>query len=123
LTGLGNRRQLEQSLRREAERLSATGGDLSVILLDIDFFKRFNDLYGHIVGDRCIVQVAATLHRAARRVADVTVRFGGEEFACVLPGTPHEEVMEIAKTIGQRISALGIPHDASETAPFVALLP
>lgn len=121
LTGLGNRRQLEQSLKREAERLSASGGNLSVIILDIDFFKRFNDLYGHALGDRCIVQVAATLHRAARRAADVTVRYGGEEFACVLPDIDHAEVMAIADTISARISALGIPHGASETAPFVTV--
>lgn len=121
LTGLGNRRQLEQSLKRETARLSVVGGNLSVIILDIDFFKRFNDLYGHAVGDQCIVQVAATLHRAARRAADVTVRYGGEEFACVLPDIDHDEVMEIAETIGLRISALGIPHGASETAPFVTV--
>ncbi|MCB8881892.1 diguanylate cyclase [Acidisoma cellulosilytica] len=121
LTGLGNRRQLEQSLARETRRLSVTGGLLSVIILDIDFFKRFNDLYGHMVGDRCIVQVAATLHRAARRAADVTVRYGGEEFACILPDIGHEEAMEIAETISMRVSALGIPHDASDTAAFVTV--
>ena len=121
LTGLGNRRQLEQSLTREAGRLATTSGLLSVIILDIDFFKRFNDLYGHMVGDRCIVQVAATLHRAARRAADVTVRYGGEEFACVLPDITHEEAMEIAETISMRVSALGIPHDASDTAAFVTV--
>ncbi len=121
LTGLGNRRQLVQSLKREAERLAGTGGNLSVIILDIDFFKRFNDKYGHALGDQCIVQVAATLHRAARRAADVMVRYGGEEFACVLPDISHEEVMEIAETISTRIAALGIPHDASDTAPFVTV--
>jgi diguanylate cyclase (GGDEF)-like protein len=119
LTGLGNRRQLEQSLKRETQRLSLIGGNLSVILLDIDFFKRFNDLYGHASGDRCITQVAATLHRAARRAADVTVRYGGEEFACILPDIEHSEVMNIAETISARICALGIPHGDSDAAPFV----
>ena len=121
LTGLGNRRQLEQSLARETARLSVGGGNLSVSILDIDFFKRFNDLYGHMIGDRCIVQVAATLHRAARRAADVTVRYGGEEFACVLPDIGYQGAMEIAETISMRVSALGIPHDASDTAPFVTV--
>jgi diguanylate cyclase (GGDEF)-like protein len=121
LTGLGNRRQLEQSLRREVSRLAPTGGNLSVIILDIDFFKRFNDLYGHTAGDRCIAQVASTLNRAVRRAADVTVRYGGEEFACVLPDIKHDEAMEIAQTIGTRVSALGIPHDGSDTAPFVTV--
>lgn len=121
LTGLGNRRQLEQSLVREVTRLARTGGTLSVIILDIDFFKRFNDLYGHAAGDRCIAQVAATLNRAVRRAADVTVRYGGEEFACVLPDIEHPEAMEIADTIGRRVSALGIPHDGSDTAAFVTV--
>ncbi len=121
LTGLGNRRQLDESLRREAGRLAESSGNLSVLLLDIDFFKRFNDLYGHTTGDRCLVQVAATLHRAVARVADVTVRYGGEEFACVLPDTSHAVAMEIAETIGQRVTALGIPHDGSDTAAFVTV--
>lgn len=121
LTGLGNRRQLEQSLKHETTRLSPLGRSLSVIILDIDFFKRFNDLYGHASGDRCIVQVASTLHRAVLRATNVTVRYGGEEFACVLPDLEHHEVMEIAETISSRISALGIPHGNSDVAPFVTV--
>lgn len=65
--------------------------------------------------------MAATLNRAVRRAADVTVRYGGEEFACVLPAIEHEEAMEIAQTISMRVSALGIPHDGSDTAPFVTV--
>jgi diguanylate cyclase (GGDEF)-like protein len=121
LTGLGNRRRLEQALNQEVGRLTRSTADLSVIMLDIDFFKQFNDTYGHTAGDRCITMVAATLNRAVRRAADLTARYGGEEFACVLPNTSHEEAMAIAQNIRDRVSALGIPHENSKVAPYVTI--
>ncbi|SDB70588.1 diguanylate cyclase [Belnapia rosea] len=121
LTGLGNRRRLETTLVREAARLALDAAELSVIILDIDFFKRFNDSYGHSAGDRCIAMVAATLNRAVHRASDLAARFGGEEFACILPGTSHHEAMEVARTIRDRVRGLGIPHSGSETAPFVTV--
>jgi diguanylate cyclase (GGDEF)-like protein len=121
LTGLGNRRRLEQALRQEVGRLSRSTAELSVIMLDIDFFKQFNDTYGHVAGDRCITMVAATLNRAVRRAADLTVRYGGEEFACVLPNTSHAEAMAIARNIRDRVLALGIPHEKSDAAPYVTV--
>ena len=121
LTGLGNRRRLEQALQQEAGRLARSTAELSVIMLDIDFFKQFNDTYGHIAGDRCIIMVAATLNRAVRRAADLAVRYGGEEFACVLPNTGHEEAMVIAHNIRDRVLALGIPHESSKAGPHVTV--
>jgi diguanylate cyclase (GGDEF)-like protein len=121
LTGLGNRRRLEQALRQEVGHLSRSTAELSVIMLDIDFFKQFNDTYGHVAGDRCITMVAATLNRAVRRAADLTVRYGGEEFACVLPNTSHAEAMAIARNIRDRVLALGIPHEKSDAAPYVTV--
>ncbi|WP_419897396.1 diguanylate cyclase domain-containing protein [Roseomonas sp. USHLN139] len=121
LTGLGNRRCLEQRLTQEAARLAATGEMLSVIILDVDFFKRFNDLYGHAEGDRCLTMVAAALNRAMHRSNHLAVRYGGEEFACILPGLPHEEAMEMAHSILTRVQALGIPHPASDAAPHVTV--
>jgi diguanylate cyclase (GGDEF)-like protein len=121
LTGLGNRRRLESILTSEYRRLSLGGENLSVIIMDIDFFKRFNDRYGHAAGDLCLVQVAAALSRAARRTADFTVRYGGEEFAALLPGASHEEAMEVARNIRHRVEALGIPHGGSEVASFVTV--
>lgn len=121
LTGLGNRRQLEKSLDQEVTRLGHSRSDLSVLILDIDFFKRFNDNYGHTAGDRCIKMVAATLNRALRRAADLAVRYGGEEFACVLPEASHEEAMDIADTIRSRVTALNIPHKQSDAAPYVTV--
>jgi len=121
LTGLGNRRRLETMLAQEAARLALAGGDLSVIILDIDFFKRFNDSYGHSAGDRALAMVASALNRAVRRAADLAARFGGEEFACVLPGVSHEEAMNVAYNIRDRVRGLCIPHARSDAAPFVTV--
>jgi diguanylate cyclase (GGDEF)-like protein len=121
LTGLGNRRRLESILASEYQRLTKARENLSAIILDVDFFKRFNDRYGHAAGDQCLVQVAAALSRAARRAADFTVRYGGEEFACLLPSASHDEAMEVASNIRDRVQALGIPHGGSEVASFVTV--
>ena len=88
LTGLSNRRHMERSLQAESARLTRTGEWMSVIMLDIDFFKQFNDTYGHPAGDRCIAMVGAALTRAVKRATDLPARYGGEEFACILPGPP-----------------------------------
>lgn len=121
LTGLGNRRMLDTTLRRETLRLARKGEPLSVIILDVDFFKRFNDSYGHSAGDRCLTMIAAALKRAVRRAADLAARHGGEEFACVLPENDHETAMEIARGIRERVQMLGIPHNASDVAPYVTV--
>jgi diguanylate cyclase (GGDEF)-like protein len=121
LTGLSNRRRLEQSLREETARLAGTAGSLSVIMLDIDFFKLFNDTYGHAEGDRCIAMVAAALNRAVRRACDLTARYGGEEFACVLPDVVHQEAMVVAHNIRDQVNALGIPHGQSAASAYVTV--
>ena len=121
LTGLSNRRRLEESLKVETARLAREAKLLSVIILDIDFFKQFNDTYGHPAGDRCIAMVAAALNRAVRRAADVTARYGGEEFACVLPGLEHQEAMDVAQNIRNQVYSLSIPHQKSSAADFVTV--
>jgi diguanylate cyclase (GGDEF)-like protein len=121
LTGLSNRRRLEQTLDAETARLARTSDWLSVILLDIDFFKLFNDTYGHPAGDRCIAMVAAALNRAVRRASDLTARYGGEEFACVLPGTDAEAAMKVAREIHVQVQSLGIPHTGSTVSSCVTV--
>ena len=121
LTGLANRRYLKTTLDREVPRLARKSAPLSVIILDIDFFKRFNDTYGHLAGDRCIAMVAAALHCAVRRASDLVVRYGGEEFACVLPETGYEESMVVAQGIRDRVEALGISHESSDAAAWVTV--
>jgi diguanylate cyclase (GGDEF)-like protein len=121
LTGLSNRRRLEQSLKIETARLARTADVLSVIMLDVDFFKQFNDTYGHPAGDRCLVMIAAALNRAVRRAADLTARYGGEEFACILPNTEHEAAMAVARNVRDQVHALGIPHVKSAAGAYVTV--
>jgi diguanylate cyclase (GGDEF)-like protein len=121
LTGLSNRRHLEDVLKTETARLTRTGEWLSFIMVDIDFFKLFNDTYGHPVGDRCIAMVAAALNRAVRRAADLSARYGGEEFACVLPGAGPEAAMAVASDIQAHVRSLGIPHMTSAISSFVTV--
>jgi diguanylate cyclase (GGDEF)-like protein len=119
LTGLHNRRALEKHLNTECVRLSRTSDWLSVIMVDIDFFKQFNDTYGHPAGDRCIAMVAAALARAVKRVNDVSARYGGEEFACILPGSDSAAAELVAQEIRLQVQSLNIPHELSQVSPFV----
>lgn len=121
LTGLSNRRRMEQALSAETARLARSGDWLSVILLDIDFFKQFNDTYGHPAGDRCIVMIAAALNRALKRASDLSVRYGGEEFACILPGADARAAMTVAQEIRAQVGALNIPHERSVVGPCVTI--
>lgn len=121
LTGLGNRRLLEELLQSQLHRLSAQGEWLSFIMLDIDFFKQFNDIYGHLEGDSCLRRVAHALQGAMRRSDDVCLRYGGEEFACILPRTDHDGALDVAEQIRQAIEDLGIPHKGSGVSPVVTI--
>ncbi|MES2530176.1 MAG: diguanylate cyclase [Pseudomonadota bacterium] len=121
LTGLSNRRRLEQTLDVETAKLARTGEWLSVLMVDIDFFKLFNDTYGHPAGDRCITMVASALSRAVRRASDLTARYGGEEFACVLPGTDSDAALTIAREIHAQVISLGIPHTGSTISSHVTV--
>ncbi|OYR22982.1 diguanylate cyclase [Brucella thiophenivorans] len=121
LTGLNNRRQLEIILTAEISRLSPAAAWLSVIMVDIDFFKLFNDTYGHPEGDRCITMVAAVLARTVNKVSGMTARYGGEEFACVLPGSDPNSALATAKEIQLQIQSLNIPHPGSPVGPTVTV--
>lgn len=121
LTGLHNRRSLEHHLATECRRLERKGDWLSVIMVDIDFFKQFNDTYGHPAGDRCITMVAAALTRAVKRASDIPARYGGEEFACVLPGADRAAAEVVAQEIRLQIQSLYIPHEGSQISPYVTV--
>lgn len=121
LTGLSNRRQMEQALHAEVGRLGRTGDWLTVIMIDIDFFKQFNDTYGHPAGDRCIVMVSAALARAVKRASDLPARYGGEEFACILPGADPDGAALVAQEISQHVQSLNIPHERSQISPFITV--
>lgn len=113
LTGIANRRYLEATLSREWRMEARSGQPLSVIMVDIDWFKLFNDTYGHIPGDECLRQVALCLEAAVRRPSDQVGRYGGEEFCIILPITDREGAICTAKHIMQGIHDLAITHESS----------
>ncbi len=119
LTGLANRRHLDAALAEAIRHHAGTGEPLSLILLDIDAFKAFNDRYGHIEGDACLARVAGALSGALRRSGDLVARYGGEEFACVLPNTTEADALALADRLHAAIAALAIPHAASPIAGTV----
>lgn len=121
LTGIANRRALDVALELEWQRGVRDGKPLALILGDIDYFKRYNDRYGHQAGDGCLKMVAAALAARARRISDVVARFGGEEFALLLPDTPLPEGLKIAEEVLASIRALEIQHEGSEVAPCVSM--
>ncbi|WP_211222722.1 GGDEF domain-containing protein [Paludibacterium yongneupense] len=106
LTGLPNRRHLEVELQGAVEQSRLTGQPLSVLMLDVDHFKSFNDRYGHLVGDEVLRQVAEVIRRSVHRPGDVAARYGGEEFAVVLPQTEYAGAQRIAETIRAAVAAL-----------------
>lgn len=113
LTGLANRRSLDEALGREFRRASRAKFPISVAMIDIDFFKSFNDTYGHPAGDRCLVSVAHTLRKLVNRPGDIVARYGGEEFMLVLPETNLEGATAVARELRRGVEALGIPHNSS----------
>ena len=121
LTGVANRRHFDQTLGEELSRAARIGSPLALLLLDIDFFKRFNDTYGHQEGDRCLQRVAGTLGRCASRSGDLAARYGGEEFAIILPNTDPAGARSVAERLQAEVAALAIPHSASTVAATVTL--
>ena len=121
LTEVANRRCFDETLEQEWRRLSREKKPLSLILGDIDYFKRYNDKYGHLGGDDCLKKVAATLEKATLRPADLVARYGGEEFAVILPDTPYEGAKQVAHRILDSLRDLSIPHEASDVKPYVTM--
>ena len=121
LTGVFNRRYFDQQLATEMARALRAQKPLALIMLDVDFFKRFNDHYGHQAGDDCLRQVAQTLKETLRRPADMVARYGGEEFACVLPETEFEQAMSLARELEANVRKKAIPHNDSDVAPVITI--
>jgi diguanylate cyclase (GGDEF)-like protein len=119
LTGIPNRRRFDEVLEMEYKRLRRRESLLSLILLDIDFFKGFNDTYGHVAGDVCLREIAGVLLAVINRPADLAARYGGEEFACILPETNVHGGATIAAEIQNGIAGLRIPHAGSRIAAHV----
>jgi two-component system chemotaxis family response regulator WspR len=121
LTGIANRRRLDETLDLEWRRARRDGSLLSLIMIDVDYFKKFNDRYGHLAGDDCLRQVAVTLTGGLHRPADLVARFGGEEFAVLMAATDAAGAGHVAETLRARVEELAIPHERSEIAPCVTI--
>jgi diguanylate cyclase (GGDEF)-like protein len=121
LTGIANRRYFDSYMLGETQRAARAREPLSMILIDVDFFKLYNDCYGHQAGDECLRQIAGILRKAARRPADLPARYGGEEFAMVLPETTLEGAVDVAKSIQHLVAEAALPHPRSEVGAAVTL--
>lgn len=121
LTGVPNRRRLEEELNREWRRHQRSGIPLSLIMIDIDNFKQYNDYYGHTAGDDCLRKVAQTLSLAVSRPSDFVARYGGEEFICVLPQTNYEGAVAVGQRLCDMIRILKISHVASQVADHITI--
>jgi len=121
LTQIANRRRFDEHLASQWRQMARERSSLALILCDIDLFKQFNDAYGHLVGDNCLQKVATALSRCVNRPNDLVARFGGEEFAAVLPQTSLEGAIQVAQRMHQEITRLQIPHSASSVSDYVSL--
>jgi len=121
LTQIANRRCFDEYLQREWKRLTREQAPLSLILCDIDFFKAYNDTYGHQAGDQCLKEVAKIILETVKRPADMVARYGGEEFVVVLPNTEVKGAFQVAEAIQMELKARAIPHRASRVSQSITL--
>jgi two-component system chemotaxis family response regulator WspR len=121
LTGVANRRGFEQFLEKEWILAKQYRHSLAIIILDIDFFKKYNDLYGHQAGDQCLARIAITIRASLKRTTDLVSRYGGEEFTVVLPATDLDGVMRVAEDIRKNIEELHIEHADSTVSQYVTV--
>ncbi|MGB3310928.1 MAG: diguanylate cyclase [Nodosilinea sp.] len=121
LTQLANRRWLDEYLNQEWQRLAREQKPLSVVLADVDFFKPYNDTYGHAAGDQCLIKIANTIRYGVRRPADLAARYGGEEFALVLPDTDTAGTIRVVQMVRHYLQILDLPHGASPSGTTVTL--
>ncbi|MDB5990018.1 MAG: diguanylate cyclase [Herbaspirillum sp.] len=121
LTGLANRRLFDIELQNELSRATRSASSLALIMIDVDFFKKYNDLYGHLAGDECLRQVGKILKSAEGRLGDLAARYGGEEFALLLPSTDVQGAVQVAEKICKAIRELEIRHDGNSAADIVTI--
>ncbi|UCE88884.1 MAG: diguanylate cyclase [Pseudomonadota bacterium] len=121
LTGIANRRRFDEEIELELKRTRRSNHPLSLLMIDVDQFKNYNDTYGHKQGDATLREVAQCIESCLRRPSDFVARYGGEEFVVVLPDTPLEGALKIAENIRSAVAALRIPHDSSTIVPYVTI--
>lgn len=121
LTGIPNRRRFDETFEEEWRRCIREKGTISVVMMDIDYFKKYNDNYGHGEGDHCLRMVAAALAGATKRPADFVARYGGEEFVAILPGTDEKGARSLAEAMRHNVEDQNIEHAYSECAGHVTV--
>jgi diguanylate cyclase (GGDEF)-like protein len=121
LTRLANRRRFDEALIREWRRLARVGKPLSLVMIDVDCFKPYNDSHGHLAGDLCLRDIARAIQENVRRPGDLAARYGGEEFAVILPDTPIEGATHVAEAIRMAVEELQVPHQTSPVASVVTI--
>ncbi len=121
LTQIANRRGFDEHLQRQWQQMWREQTPLAVILCDIDYFKQYNDTYGHLAGDRCLQQIAGALRAAISRPQDLVARYGGEEFAVILPQTQAAGVLKVAQRLQAAIAKLQLSHPDSTVSPCVTV--
>ncbi|MEZ4524392.1 MAG: diguanylate cyclase [Desulfobacterales bacterium] len=121
LTDIPNRRWFDRIFTQEWLRAARKAGPITLIMIDIDYFKNYNDTYGHQAGDECLRKVAKSLERALKRSGDFLARYGGEEFAAILPNTEARNALPVAEKMHRNISDLNIPHSTSDAAERISV--
>jgi len=121
LTDIPNRRFFDEHYVREFKRAKRCKTPLSLIMIDIDYFKAYNDYYGHTAGDECIKKIAQSLKYSIQRPGDIVARYGGEEFVVVLPETPNDGAIQVAQQLTNNVQALNIPHHQSNVLNVVSI--
>ena len=121
LTGIANRRHFDQFLSQQWSLAARNAEPIALIMCDIDFFKAYNDHYGHLQGDECLKKVAVALQESIKRPGDLVARYGGEEFAVVLPNTDAAGATNVAETLRDNVESLEIPHLFSSVTPKVTI--
>jgi diguanylate cyclase (GGDEF)-like protein len=121
LTGVANRRRFDERLAEEWARAGRAGAPLSLLLVDVDHFKRYNDTYGHLDGDACLRRVAQSLAGAGHRAGDLLARYGGEEFVVILPGTGAAGARAAAERMRAAVEGLRLPHATSPISEYVTV--
>ncbi len=121
LTGIPNRRRFDQAMDMEWRRANRHGTQLSVAMVDLDYFKQYNDTYGHGAGDEALRRIAKVMLQIINRSGELVARYGGEEFVILLPDIERDEAVRIAERIRHAVEILGLRHETSNIAPFVTI--
>jgi diguanylate cyclase (GGDEF)-like protein len=121
LTGLANRRYFSNYFDSVFSREAESREPFAIILLDVDFFKKYNDHYGHQMGDECLIRLAECFESSVRRSQDLVARYGGEEFIILLPKADRAEAIAVAERIKSQVATIAIPHEGSDVGQWVTV--